>query len=339
MNKNKLFRQEAIENKKNKNYGSVSINIPQKYFLLTIGFTSLVICICLFLIFAEFSEKFIVKGYLNSSKGIVSIYPKKDGVIIQCYIHQGDQVKKGDELFLIDTSYAGINSKPKHNIRDQLKKNKQLINAEINYKKNHLQSLKKLLEKNYISQSAYHAKQEELLALEHKNNQLDMELIRDQQERSYVIRSPIDGFISTLIYQKGQYTNALKPLVKILPSDSDLIAELFIPVKHAGFLHKKNSIIVRYDAYPYERFGTTKAVITNISQSILIDKEEDKPISIGQPYYKVIASLDRQVVRVYGKDHKIQQGMTITAVIIGSKRKLWQWILDPLYSFYGELFI
>ena len=96
-------------------------------------------------------------------------------------------------------------------------------------------------------------------------------------------------------------------------------------------------MIIRYDAYPYARFGTTKASIREIDQSILTDDEESNPIRIGQPYYKAIAILDKQSVKVYGRDKTIQQGMTLSAVIIGSKRKLWQWILDPLYSFYGGI--
>ena len=86
-------------------------------------------------------------------------------------------------------------------------------------------------------------------------------------------------------------------------------------------------------------FGAAKARVYEISKSVLTDDEEDKPIKIGEPYYKMSASLDKQFVTVYGKDKKIQHGMTVSAVIVGSKRKLWQWILDPLYSFYGGIFL
>ena len=166
-----------------------------------------------------------------------------------------------------------------------------------------------------------------------------MDIINYKHDKSYVIRAPIDGIISSVSFHEGQYTNLTKPLMKILPSHADLMAELFIPVKQSGFLHRRNQVIIRYDAYPYARFGASKAHIIDISRSILTDEEEDKPIRIGQPYYKVTALLDKQFVTVYGKDKKIQHGMTISAVIVGSKRKMWQWILDPLYSFYGGVFL
>lgn len=332
------FREEVFENKKNKNYGSVSINTPLQYIVLTIAFTAIVILIILFLIFAEFSEKFIVSGYLNSTKAVARVYPKMNGVIIHSYLHLGDKARKGDKLFLIDTSY-GLYKNKDHEIFDHLQKGKESIEKEISYKIRHLHALKKLLQKKYISVTSYNEKKEELIELENKRNLIDMNIIKYKQSRSYIIRSPIDGIISSVIYKEGQYTNTSKPLVKIIPDDSDLVAELFIPAKKAGFLNKSNKIIIRYDAYPYERFGTYKATINEISQSIITDDEEEKPILIGEPYYKVMAKLDKQYVMVYGEEKNLQQGMTMSAVIVGSRRKIWQWVLDPLYSYYGMSFL
>lgn len=337
MNKKTLFRLEVTENKKNQNYGQVSINTPLPYLFVSIGSMGIVFVIILFLAFAEFSEKYIISGYLDSIKAVARVYPKMNGVIIQSYRHQGDKIKRGDNLFLVDTSYTGLYKNKDHEIFKNLQKSKELIEKEINYKNQYVHALKKLLEKNYISLATYNEKKEELVEIENKKNLLDIDIIKYRQGKSYTIRSPIDGIISSIIYKKGQYTNLSKPLAKIIPGDSDLVAELFIPVKKAGFLNKDNKIIIRYDAYPYERFGTYKATIKEISQSIITDDEEDKPILIGEPYYKITAELDKQSVTVYGTEKKLQHGMTLSAVIVGQKRKVWQWILDPLYSYFGVL--
>ena len=337
MDEKYLFRPEVLESRKNKNYGSVSINMPGKYVVLAMGFSTTIILIFLFLIYGEFSEKHVVHGYLESTKGIAPIYSNKNGVIAKRYFNQGDIVKKGDKLFLIDTTYERLNRKNKPDILVQLEQREQSIAAEIAYKEKYLQDLKHLLDKNYIAKATYHEKQDELTVLARQKNTLNIEIINYKNEKSYLIRSPIDGTISSVSYQEGQYTNLTKPLAKILPAHSDLIAQLFIPVRQSGFLHRKNKVIIQYDAYPYARFGTANATINEISQSILTDEEEDKPIKIGHPYYKVMATLDRQFVTVYGKEKKIQHGMTFSAVIVGSKRKVWQWIFDPLYSFYGSV--
>lgn len=338
MKNNLLYRKEVFESKKNKIYGSVFINTPVQYLFLTAGVTSLLVLILLFITFAEFSEKFIVLGYLDSTKAFARVYPRMNGLVVKSYFHQGEKVKKGDPLFLIDTSYAGLYHQEKHDLSHKLKQSKHFIEQEIESKLSHLRALKKLVQHKFVSQLEYNARQEELINLKNKKNTIEMDIIKYKQSRSYMIEAPIDGTLSTVLYKVGQYTKISQPLAQILPDDSELVAELLIPPQNIGFLNQQNQILLRYDAYPYEHFGSYSAVIKEISQSIMTDGEEDKPLQIRGPYYKVTAKLMKQSVRVYGVDKKIQYGMTLSAVISGSKRKVWQWILDPIYSSYGVLF-
>ncbi len=339
MNEKGLFRPEAVENRRNKNYGSVSINTPMHYTILSIGFSGLVGLILLFLLLGEFSEKFIVKGYLESTKGVARIFPNRSGVIAKCFVKQGNKVKKGEELFLIDTSFGELGKNKSLDVLSHLEKNKKNLEKEIKYKKAHLKLLNALLIKKYIPLVTYNNKQDEINRLDHQLNSVDIEIINYKRNKSYVIRSPIEGIVTSVTYQEGQYTNLTKPLMKILPYNADLLAELFIPVPQSGFLHRNNKVMIRYDAYPYAHFGASTARIHEISKSVLTDDEEEKPIRIGEPYYKITALLDKQYISIYGKNKKIQHGMTISAVIVGSKRKIWQWLLDPIYSFYGGVFV
>jgi membrane fusion protein len=333
-----FFRTEAIQNKLAQVYGSVSINLPPSYFIVTIGLVVIVFFIIIFLLFAEFSERFIVAGYVNSSQAAVQVYPRTDGIIIKRYHQIGDKVKKGDRLFLVDTSYAGYQYESRE-IGQQIRQRESFINEALVYKKKQLQALKPLFKKKYISQEEYNAKKDEINALESSKILAEMDFIKYQQSRAYLIRAPISGLIASDPFKKGQYAHISKPLVKIIPVDAELIAELFVPAKQAGFLSKNNKIMIRYDAYPYERFGVYKAVVQNISQSIITDEEEEKPLKIGEPYYKVTARLEKQHVLIYGREKNIRHGMTLSAIIVGTKRKIWQWIFDPLYSVYGVLLV
>ena len=339
MNEPGLFRQEALDSHRNKHYGGVLINTPVTYTVLTMGISLLVFFVFLFLLLGEFSEKFIVSGYLESTKGVARVYPRKNGVIAKKFIKQGDEVKKGDKLFLMDTSYNGLDKKNHQGVLVQLQKKKTSIEQQIVDIKRHVEALKPLLEKKYIPLAIYNEQHDKLVALELQKNSMDVEILNYKRGQSYFIRSPIDGIVSSVIYQEGQYPNVAKPMAKILPINAELMAELFVPVGQSGFLRHDNKIIIRYDAYPYTRFGAATATIDNIGQSVLTDEEEDKPIRIGQPYYKVSALLDTQFVMLYGKQKSIQHGMTVSAVIVGSRRKIWQWIFDPLYSFYGNMLV
>lgn len=338
MKDNYLFRREVFENRKNKNYGTVFINLPLSFKWICISIFFLVVGLCLFLCLGEYSEKFVVRGYLESNKGLVRVYPQKEGIIQESYIKPGAHMKQGDPLFLVDTSSEMTTKHDHDDLLEPLEKNKKIMEEQLAYKKRYLKSLKHLLNKKFISLTTYHEAMDEMLTLEQQKVNLEMQIIQYKHTNAYVVRAPIDGVISSVLYHQGQRADRTKPLTKLLPNDANWVAELFIPVSQSGFIQANNPVIIRYDAYPFTQFGTTKATIREIDRSILTDEEENNPIRIGQPYYKAMAILDKQVVSVYGKEKKIQQGMTISAVIMGSRRKLWQWILDPLYSFYGGVF-
>ncbi|WP_419419197.1 HlyD family efflux transporter periplasmic adaptor subunit [Legionella sp. D16C41] len=275
-------------------------------------------------------------GYLNESQGVISLYPSKNGVIIHSYKNQGDRVKKGEAIFLVH-SLTESQLIDRNDVLKKLITRKKSINYEIEIKDNQLQELKKLLLKKYITLDFFNNKQQEIIELKRSLNLVETEIIKYKQDESYLVYSPIDGFIASSIFKEGQFVNLTKPLVKILPNKSKLIANLFIPVAQAGFINKGNKIIIRYDAYPYKRFGNYQAIIDTIDETILTDAEDEKSIQIGYPYYKVNAKLSSQYAKIYGKKKKLHQGMTITAIITGPKQKLWQWILDPIFSMYGEL--
>lgn len=337
MNKSPLFRPEVMHAKKNQYYGVVSINTPMSYVTLTLGSIILMIFVILFIILGKYSEKTVVRGYLNSTQGIVRVYPKKSGVILKQWIHEGDVVKKGTPLFLIDTSYEGQPPMDTDIFLTQLNARKKRIEKEIRYKRAHVLALKKLFDHHYISEADYHTQQEALTVLENNKNEATMAIIKHKEERSYLIVSSVSGVVSSLIYHPGQYVNASKLLLKIMPKNATLVAELFVPVKQSRFLEGQHQITVHYDAYPYVHFGSAEAAFKHISQSMLTDNEEDKPFPIGEPYYKATATLAQSFITIHGDKKTLQQGMTLSAVIMGSKRNIWQWIFDPFHAFYREL--
>ena len=55
-----------------------------------------------------------------------------------------------------------------------------------------------------------------------------------------------------------------KPLLHIIPAGSELIAELLLPTRSAGFIQVGNHTRLRFDAFPYQRFGFINSEITRI---------------------------------------------------------------------------
>jgi membrane fusion protein len=57
----------------------------------------------------------------------------------------------------------------------------------------------------------------------------------------------------------------------------------------------------------------------------------------GEPYYRVVVALDLQSVMAYGKAEPLKPGMLLEADILGERRRLIEWVFEPLYSLNGHL--
>lgn len=57
----------------------------------------------------------------------------------------------------------------------------------------------------------------------------------------------------------------------------------------------------------------------------------------GEPYYRVVVELSAQSITAYGKAEPLRPGMLLEADILGERRKLYEWVLEPLYSLTGRL--
>ena len=209
MNQHVLFRQEVIDNKRYAHWGSVFINTPLSYQWVSVVFLALMIALILFIYFGAFSEKYIVSGYVNSRKGVVRVFPSKNGIIKKSHVYQGKKVKKNEVLFIIDTSDS-MTEKQHQGVLSRLNEKKASYLNEINYKSNQLNRLKTLLEQKYISLEAFNQKHEEIVALKNSLNTVDVDLIKYQQSRSYRIKAPICGTITGITYKPGQYVSPAK---------------------------------------------------------------------------------------------------------------------------------
>lgn len=309
-------------------YGSVSINLPAPYPTVISGFVLLLILFLIYSFNVDFTATYMVKGYLNAKSGIARVYAARPGIINRSFVKAGQQVAEGDPLFGIDTTIDNLAFKTEQDLlQDRLKR----LNDHIQVKTKYIQSLQPLLLKHYVSAATYQSLRDQVIALETSRHEVNMAILQHRHLRSYIVRAPIAGSISSLQAHIGQKVTSTQSLLTVLPQQSDLVAELYVPVAKSGFLQPGVKIALRYDAYPYQHFGVASARIHTISKSALNDREDDKPLHIGEPYYKVIAYLERQTIPLYGEAHPLQQGMTCSAVISGAHKTLWRWMIDPLH--------
>jgi membrane fusion protein len=159
-------------------------------------------------------------------------------------------------------------------------------------------------------------------------------------QRSHVIKSTRRGIVNNLQAIEGQQANMGSniPLLTLLPVDTLLTVHLLVPVRAAGFVEPGQRLDIRYDAFPYQKFGLYEGVIDSISKTLLLPNEiANLPVSLQEPVYRVVAQLKHPTVKAYGKDFPLKPGMTLSADVRLSERSLIQWLFEPVFSLQGRI--
>lgn len=164
--------------------------------------------------------------------------------------------------------------------------------------------------------------------------QLDAQLAEKEAERGTLLRAPRAGVVSTLLVKTGQNVASGQPVLSILPQGSKLEAQLLVPSNAIGFVEAGNRVVLRYQAYPYQKFGQQYGKVVQVSRSALSPGEVASLVGqkAGVPLYRVLVALDHQTIEAYGKAEALKPGMALSADILLDRRSLWQWVFEPLYG-------
>lgn len=170
--------------------------------------------------------------------------------------------------------------------------------------------------------------------------QLEQERVQTEASGALVVTAPVGGVVATRTVKAGQAVQAGQPLLSLLPGDGELEAELLVPSRAIGFIAPGDSVLLRYQAFPYQKFGHHQGKVASISRSALSVGELGALIGNaqqGEPFYRVTVALNQQSVTAYGQPEPLKPGMLLDADILGEKRRLIEWIFEPLYSLKGRV--
>lgn len=170
---------------------------------------------------------------------------------------------------------------------------------------------------------------------------LQQERVETETRGALAINAPVTGVVATRIVKPGQAIQAGQPLLSVLPDDGRLEAELLVPSRAIGFIDPGDRVLMRFQAYPYQKFGHQEGRVAQISRSALSAAELSALLGSSasqEPLYRVTVTLAKQVVNAYGKPEMLKPGMLLDADILGEKRRLFEWVFEPLYSLSGQIF-
>ncbi|MGZ5776175.1 HlyD family secretion protein [Ramlibacter sp.] len=171
---------------------------------------------------------------------------------------------------------------------------------------------------------------------------IDQDLVENEARREVVVRAPQDGTISAIAVDTGQSVAANQALASLVPAGSELEAELYAPSRAAGFIKPGMQVLLRYQAFAYQKFGQARGTVREVVGSAMRSDELPLPGAVAaggasEPLYRVRVKLDRQAVTVYGNAQPLRSGALLDASVLLETRRLYEWLLDPLYSVAGRV--
>lgn len=169
---------------------------------------------------------------------------------------------------------------------------------------------------------------------------LGQERLETTRRNEAVLAAPVAGTVTALLGQPGQSVQGGQPLLTLLPDGARLEAHLLVPSRGVGFVAPGDRVLLRYQAFPYQRFGQGEGEVTRVSRSAL-SAGELAALAVGgaaqEPLYRVVVRLEREAVQAFGRAEALKPGMLLEADVQGERRALWEWLLEPLFSIRGRV--
>jgi len=178
----------------------------------------------------------------------------------------------------------------------------------------------------------------QLAALDLQRASVEQERLEHELQYRAAIVAPASGTVAAILVERDQAVVAGTALATLIPARSPLEVHLFAPSRSIGFVHAGQEVLVRFLAYPHQKFGAYRARVVAVSRAPLPAGEPGFVPADGgrEPLYRIKAALASQAVLAYGKPRALKAGMQVEADVLLDRRRLIEWIFEPLLGLAGR---
>lgn len=169
-----------------------------------------------------------------------------------------------------------------------------------------------------------------LAELGEKLASLDQRSTEATRRGQVVLVAPIAARVANVRVEPGAAVKAGTLVADLLPADSDLRAELFAPSRAIGFLKPGDEVRLRYDAFPYQKFGVGRGRVISVSRTAVDARELPMGLSAQGPVYRVMVSLDQGLPGLTGEPPALRAGMTLQADLVLEDRCVVEYLFSPM---------
>lgn len=173
--------------------------------------------------------------------------------------------------------------------------------------------------------------------LERDLAQVNRDAAEQDAEQRLVVRAPQSGTVSTVLAEPGQSVSPASALATVVPEGAVLQAQLYAPSSAIGFVQPGQAVRLRFEAFPYQKFGQQPARVVQVSRTPLAPSELAALAlpALGngsEPMFRITVALEGLPVA-----GPLAAGMRLQADVLLERRRLIEWLFEPLLGLRSRL--
>ncbi|HOM14629.1 MAG TPA: HlyD family efflux transporter periplasmic adaptor subunit [Rubrivivax sp.] len=182
-------------------------------------------------------------------------------------------------------------------------------------------------------------------AIERDLAALEREAAEHDAARQIVIRAPQDGTVSAVLAEAGQSVSPASALASLIPSGAKLQAHLFAPSGAVGFVRPDQQVRLRFEAFPYQKYGHQEGRVLQVSRTPLAAPELAALALPGpgaadanaEPMFRITVAMEPGGLQAFGTAQPLVAGMRMEADVLLERRRLVEWLFAPLLGLTNRL--
>ena len=180
----------------------------------------------------------------------------------------------------------------------------------------------------------------QILNQNNQTNDYKNQLVESNASGNLIIKAMTEGRIDSLSVTKGQMVDNGSSLAQIKPiGKTEYYLIIWLPNNAIPYVQSGDTINIRYDAFPADKFGQFPGQVMSISSMPASRKELSEYTNVNNgavqqelALYKATIKIKNQDFEYNGKKLSLSDWLKAQAVIFLEKRPLYMWMFTPFYK-------
>ncbi|MGA0588489.1 HlyD family type I secretion periplasmic adaptor subunit [Dyella sp. KRB-257] len=166
---------------------------------------------------------------------------------------------------------------------------------------------------------------DELRQAREQIQQFEPEVARTTQRNALMqLRAPVTGTVQQLaVHTVSGVVTPAQPILSVVPENEPMEVEATVLNQDIGFVRPGQRATIKVESFPYTRYGYIEGVVESVSH----DAIQDEKLGL---IYRARVRMKKTTLMIDGVAVNLTSGMSLTAEIKTGKRRVIEYILDPL---------